>query len=145
MTWMMTVFATPLAFMSSSSISGVASKSGTLAPAAKGKRASCFQTCTCGSRIRISLTRSFDNAAAAAIFSIFRRVTSYIDRFQRFYDVGATSVIAGARAVSRDVEICAEPALEVDAPQHTMAGWEVDLAIPKIIGVGDVLRSQAGA
>jgi hypothetical protein len=72
-------------------------------------------------------------------------VTSYINRFQRFHDVGVTSVIAGATAVSRDVEICAEPAFEVNAPQHTMAGWEVDLAIPKIISVGDVLRSQSGA
>src|SRR2546423_2273444 len=49
---MITVRSTPLARMRDSSISGVASLSGALAPWAHGKRGSFFQTCTCESIMR---------------------------------------------------------------------------------------------
>src|ERR1700744_5513703 len=99
MTWMMTVFLIPLAFISASSISGVASKSGTLAPGANGNCGSCFQTWTCGSNMR-----SLAIVAAAVIVSIFRRVISGIDRFQGFGDVGSAALVAYQRPVSRDIQ-----------------------------------------
>src|SRR6201989_2655871 len=137
MTWMMTVFLIPLAFISASSISGVASKSGTLAPGANGNCGSCFQTCTCGTKIR-SIPRSFEIVAAAVIFSMVRRVISGIDRFQGFGDVGSAALVAYQRPVSRDIQIDTQPALVLDAAQDLVARGKVDFSIAEIIGVGEV-------
>src|SRR5439155_26696526 len=70
MTWMMTVFSTPFAFMRSSSISAVASFSGGLVVSlAQGYFGSFFHTCTWG-----SMMRYFCAARAAAAASAPRAV-----------------------------------------------------------------------
>src|SRR6478672_3551330 len=107
---MITVRATPLAFINSSSVSGVASRSGTRAPSAKGNAGSCFHTWTCGSRIRTSAA----SALAATPASRVRRVTSDIDGLQLIHDVLAAALVAGSRTLARDIEIDAEPTFEAD-------------------------------
>src|ERR1017187_9339502 len=102
---MITVRATPLAFIKSSSVPGVASRCGTLAPAANGNAGSCFQTWTWGSRMR----KSAANALAAAPASSVRRVTLDIDRLQFVHHILSTALVTGARPLTRDVEIDAEP------------------------------------
>src|ERR1035437_9176551 len=101
---MITVRATPLAFIRSSSVSGVASRSGTRAPSANGNAGSCFHTWTWGSRIRESAASAFAAAPASSV----RRVTSDIDRLQFVDDVLPAALIADARSLARDVEIHAE-------------------------------------
>src|SRR4051812_27281625 len=113
---MMTVRETPLAFISSSRVSGAASRSGTLAPSANGKSGSCFQTWTWGSRIRIWAPNPRLPAAAPA--SSARRVISDINRLQLFDDVLRAALVAGARPLAGYVEIDAEPSLEADGFQH---------------------------
>src|SRR6516164_1284491 len=127
---MMTVRATPLDFIRSCSVSGVASRSGTLAPSAKGKAGSCFHTWTWGSRMRVS-------APASRV----RRVTSDIDGLQFVDDVLGAPFVAGPRALAGDVEIHAQPALETDRFQYAMAAREIDRAIAE---VEDVVLQLAG-
>src|ERR1017187_4421911 len=125
---MITVFATPFAFMSSRSISGVASRSGTRAPAANGNRSSCFHTCTCGSRIRYA----GGAAAASAIPSALRRVISNINGLQCSNYVSAAALVAGPRTVAGDVQVDAQPSLESHPAEDPVAGREIDLAVAQV-------------
>src|SRR5450631_205680 len=87
---MITVRATPLAFISASSVSGAASRSGTRAPSANGNAGSCFHTWTWGSMIRESAAR----ALAATPASSVRRVTSVRDEsdFGILDDLGVSDI-----------------------------------------------------
>src|SRR5450755_3727560 len=125
---MITVRATPLAFINSSSVSGAASRSGTRAPSANGNAGSCFHTCTWGSRIRESAASAFAATPASSV----RRVTSDIDGLQFVHHVLSAAFVAGARSLARDVEIDAEPPPVADRFQHAMAAWKVHFAITKI-------------
>src|SRR3974377_2274021 len=125
---MVTGRATPFAFINSSSVSGVASRSGTRAPSANGNAGSCFHTCTCG-----SMRRSAGGAGAGMGETAFRRVRSGIDRLQRSDHVRSAAFVAGAGTVPGDVEIDAEPALERDALQDPAAGGEIDLAVAEVV------------
>src|SRR5215475_7623392 len=127
---MITVFSTPFAFIRPSSVSGAASRTGTLAPCANGKAGSCFQTCTCGSMMRyVGAAVSVDMAAPARKV---RRLTSDINRFQLVHHVLRAALVAGAWPLARDVEIDAEPPLKVDRLQHPMTRWEIDRAVAQI-------------
>src|SRR5437899_1273475 len=138
---MITVRATPLAFINSSSVSGAASRSGTRAPSANGNAGSCFQTWTCGSMIRVSAA----SALAATPASSVRRVTSDIDGLQLIDDVLPAAFVAGTRSLARDIEIDAEPALEADRFQHPMAAREIHFAIAQIENiVGELVAGLAG-
>src|ERR1022692_1945593 len=125
---MITVRATPLAFISSSRVSGVASRSGTRAPSANGNAGSCFHTWTWGSRIRGSAA----SALAATPASRVRRVTSDIDGLQFVDYVLRATLVADARSLARDVEIDAQPPFVADRFQHAMAARKIHLAIPQI-------------
>src|SRR5215472_1331674 len=145
MTWMMTVRSMPLAFMRERRVSGSASRAGTLAPWAKGKAGSWRQTWTWGSRMRYF---GCARAVMAAPVIKVRRVMlgqppgepapfaplarSDIDGLQFFYDVLAAALVAGSRALAGDVEVDAEPAFEVDALEHAMAGGKVDVAVAEV-------------
>src|ERR1700739_4499325 len=115
---MITVRLTPLAFISSMSVSGAASRSGTRAPSAKGNSGSCFHTCTWGSRMRYSAASGLKAAPARSV----RREISGIDRFQLLYHVVPTSLIAGSRTLAGDIEIDDQPSLKAHRLQHSMAG-----------------------
>src|ERR1035438_8874683 len=130
---MITVRATPLDFINSSSVSGAASRSGTRAPSANGNAGSCFHTCTWGSRIRASAA----SALAAAPASSVRRVTldrmaSDIDRLQFIHDVLPAALVADARSLARGVEIDAQPPFVADRFQHPMAARKIHIAIAEI-------------
>src|SRR5260370_11404954 len=122
---MITVRATPLAFIKASSVSGAASRAGTRVPSANGNAGSCFHTWTCGSRIRAPAA----SALAAAPASSVRRVTSDIDGLQFVHHVLCAAFVAGARSFARDIEIHAEPAFESDRFQHSMATRKIHLSI----------------
>src|SRR4051794_298936 len=122
---MITVRATLLVFIRSSSVSGAASRSGTFAPSAKGKAGSCFHTWTCGSRMDVPAARAVEAAPASRV----RRVRSDIYRFQFIHYILGAALVAGARPFPGDVEIHTEPAFEIDRLQHAMAAREIDCAI----------------
>src|SRR5947207_8949272 len=126
---MMTVLETPLAFIRSRRVSGVASRSGTRAPSAKGKAGSCFQTCTCGSRMRMS---GGMKGLRAAPPRIARRVISNIDGLQLVDDVAAAGLVAGAGALARDVVVDDQPAFEADRLENAVGAGEVDLARARV-------------
>src|SRR5580765_4709487 len=124
MYWMRTVRSTPLAFMSERSVSGSASRAGTLAPWANGNAGSCFQTWTWG-----SMRRYLGWASAADMRAPVRRVrreSSDIDRLQLIHHVLRAVLVAGARTFPRDIQVGAEPAFEVDALQDAVAAGEID-------------------
>src|ERR1035441_364440 len=125
---MITVRATPLAFISSSRVSGVASRSGTRAPSANGNAGSCFHTWTWGSRIRGSAA----SALAAAPASRVRRGAFGIDGLQFVYHVLRAAFVTDARSLARHVEIDAEPPFVADRFQHTVAAREIHVAIAQI-------------
>src|ERR1035437_706009 len=135
---MITVRATALAFINSSSISGAASRSGTRARAANGNAGSCFHTWTWGSTIR----KSAASALAAAPASSVRRVnsdrltsyrlTSDIDRLHSVDDVLPAALVADTRSLARDVEIDAQPPFEADRFQHSMAARKIHVAIAQV-------------
>src|SRR5579872_6273126 len=114
---MITVFETPLAFISASSVSGVASRSGTLAPGANGYSGSCFQTCTCGSRMRYAFTKG----AIAAPRSSARRDISSIDPLELIDDIRAAFFVAGARTSAGNVVVDHQPSFKSDRFKHAMA------------------------
>src|SRR5215467_5569066 len=70
---------------------------------------------------------------------------SGIDRLQSVdYVLGAT-LVAAARPLARDIEVGAEPALEVDRFEYAVAGGEVDGAVAEIEDVvGDLAGDVAG-
>src|SRR3954454_12778507 len=125
---MITVFAIPLAFISPSSVSGAASLAETLAPCAKGKAGSCFQTWTWGSIRRVSAAMAMSGAPRRKV----RRDRSNIDRLELRHDVFLASFVALPRAFTRDVEIGAQPTFEVDRLQHAMATGKIDRAIAEV-------------
>src|SRR5450759_931328 len=130
---MMTVRATPLAFISSSSVSGAASRSGTRAPSANGNAGSCFHTWTWGSRIRESAASALAAAPASSVRRVTSdRVTSDIDRLQLVDDVLPATLVADARSLARDVEIDAQPPFVADRFQHSMAARKIHVAIAEI-------------
>src|ERR1035437_6525088 len=130
---MITVRATPLAFINSSSVSGAASRSGTRARAANGIARSCFHTWTCGSRIRESAASALAAAPASSVRRVtFDRVTSDIDGFQFVHHVLCAALVAGARSLARSVEIDAQPPFVADRFQHAMAARKIHLAIAEI-------------
>src|SRR5882724_9311760 len=117
---MMTVRSTLLAFIKSSSISGVASNSGgRVVSFAKGYFGSRFHTWTCGSMMRI-LEGAAVIVLSAADARNARRLD--IDWFQLVHDVGPAALVAGAGTFAGTVEVDANPAFEIDAFEDAMAG-----------------------
>src|ERR1035438_8772379 len=132
---MITVRATPLAFISSSRVSGVASRSGRRAPFAKGNAGSCCHTWTWGSRIRGSAA----SALAATPASSVRRVTSDIDGLQFVDYVLRAAFVTDARSLARDVEIDAQPPLVGDRFEYAVASQEIHRAIADVENIVEQL------
>src|SRR5262249_55985614 len=133
MTWMITVRATPLAFIRARSVSGAASRAGTLAPCANGKAGSCFQTWTCGSRMRVSADISVRGAARRSERRVQDGMPALrINCLQLIDHVIAAAFVAGPRTVAGDVEVGAEPALEVDGFEHAVTPGKIDHAVTVI-------------
>src|ERR1039457_556046 len=135
---MITVRATPLDFINSSSVSGAASRSGTRAPSANGNAGSCFHTCTWGSRIRASAASALAAAPASSVRRVTLdrmasdRLTSDIDRLQFIDDVLPAALVADARSLARGVEVDAQPPFVADRFQHPMAARKIHIAIAEI-------------
>src|SRR5215471_19118559 len=117
---MMTVFDTPFAFMSARSDSGVASRSGTRAPAANGNAGSCFHTCTCESMIGSPAVNGIITAPRSSV----RREILRIDRFEAVHDVRTAALVARARPGPRDVEVHDQPSVVRHRLQHAVAAGE---------------------
>src|ERR1017187_3710087 len=134
---MITVRATPLAFINSSSVSGAASRSGTRAPSANGNAGSRFHTWTWGSTIRESAASALTAAPANSVRRVTSdrvasgRVTSDIDRLQFVHHVFRAAFVTGARSLARGVEIDAQPPFVADRFQHAMAARKIHVAIAK--------------
>src|SRR5215472_1629883 len=158
---MITVFSTPLVFISSSSVSGAASRAGTLAPCAKGNAESCFQTWTWGSMMRsVGGIKAWAVAPAAAARNVrrarFARRADHkarwsaprgsgIDRLQLVHHILPAPLVARSRPLTCHIQIHAQPALEVDRLQHPMARREVDRAVAEIEHVvGDLAGEVPG-
>src|SRR5437867_1425160 len=78
------------------------------------------------------------NGSVPDHFNKVRR--SSINRLQPFHHVLAAMLVAGARAVAREIQIDADPSFVTDGLENPMAGREVDISVAEVVNAFEELR-----